>query len=404
MATKARTCKYKYTVNMWYLDQKKHKNYEIKTECIKFLVIDHNYEEENCMPILYAGMRLDRELLDNMILNCNDNLMMIAIFKYDDLTDEKQEIECFRKKFTYFLPNDVNKNDPLDYNDATNDEYKNNTFRQVTMGFICIDHINANKRSFKFLLKNTTIGEPVKEIMDTFSDVTMERIGDSTEIEQLLLPAQDSVNKALASLNNIRVLYDTPYRYYQDFDTTYLLSSSGREIKKPGDIYTSILLNIRDVNDIAANDVGFIINKTSKTYEVPVNYVNTQIYDNTISNKSKNTLVGMSSSGASKKSLQNTASYLTDKQKTVRLRNDNEGMLRNIQAENDNNNFFVFIQKTDLDSSLFTLNKRITIRFIDRYKEHNGDYLMYRKRECYLREDHNFILSTMIDFKKIFKG
>jgi hypothetical protein len=111
----------------------------------------------------------------------------------------------------------------------------------------------------------------------------------------------------------------------------------------------------------------------------------------------------MTSSGAKSTSLKNTATYSTDKEITVRLSNDNEGMLDNMKADQDNSNFLVYIQKTDLDTDVFSLNKRITIHHIDRYKEHNGDYLMFRKRECFLREDTTFILNSMINLKEIAK-
>lgn len=402
MADKTRIAQYRYTISMAYLDQKRGKSTNIKTECIKFIIIDHNYEE-NYMPIIYASMKLDKKLVDDMILNCNDNLIMLAIFKYDNLTNEKQEIECFRKKFTYFLPNDVNKHDSVDYNEATESEHLGNTYRQVTLGLMCVDHINNNKRSFKILEKNTTIGQATWQVMETFDNLIMEPIGDSTVIPQLMLPQKDSVSKTLRALNNIRVLYETPYRYYQDFNFTYLLSSSGRAIRKSGELYTSVILKIEDIISEKANEVGIIINKSSQTYEIPVNYVNTEVYDNTIINKSQTNLVGMTSSGALKTSLKNKASYITDKDSTIRLNNDNEGMLSNIAADKNNNNFLVYIQKTDLDTDVLSLNKRITINHIDRYKEHNGDYLMYRKRECYLREDNTFILNTMINLKKIYK-
>ena len=116
MANKKRSTQYKYTVSMSYLDQKRGKSTNIRTECIKYIVIDHNYED-NYMPIVYASLTLDKKLIDDMIINCNDNLFMIAIHKFDDLTNEKQEIECFRKKFIYFLPNDVNAQDSIDYNE-----------------------------------------------------------------------------------------------------------------------------------------------------------------------------------------------------------------------------------------------------------------------------------------------
>lgn len=402
MANRSRAAQYRYTVSMAYLDQKRGKSTDIKTECIKFIVIDHNYEE-NYMPIVYASMKLDKKLVDDMILNCNDNLMMLAIFKYDDLTDEKQEIECFRKKFTYFLPNDVNAHDSVDYNEETESEHLGNTYTQVTLGLMCVDHINNNKRSFKILLKDTTIGKAVEQVMDHFDNLIMEPIGDSTVIPQLMLPEKNSTSKTLIGLNNVRVLYDTPYRYYQDFNFTYLLSSSGRPIKKNNELYSSVILEIEDIISPKANDIGVIINKTSQTYQIPVNYINTEVYDNTIINKSQTKLIGMTSSGSIKTSLKNKASYVTDKDTTIRLSNDNEGMLTNIAADNNNNNFLVYIQKTDLDTDVLSLNKRITIHHIDRYKEHNGDYLMYRKRECYLREDTTFTLNTMINLKEIYK-
>ena len=111
----------------------------------------------------------------------------------------------------------------------------------------------------------------------------------------------------------------------------------------------------------------------------------------------------MTSNGTIKTSLKNKSSYTIDKNSTIRLNNDNEGMLDNIAADKNNNNFLVYIQKTDLDTDVLTINKRITIHHIDRYKEHNGDYLLYRKRECYLREDTSFILNTMINLKEIYK-
>jgi hypothetical protein len=111
----------------------------------------------------------------------------------------------------------------------------------------------------------------------------------------------------------------------------------------------------------------------------------------------------MTSSGTVKSSLKNKSSYTTEKNSTIRLSNDNEGMIDNIAADKNNNNFLVYVQKTDLDTDVLSLNKRITIHHIDRYKEHNGDYLMYRKRECYLREDTSFTLNTMVNLKEIYK-
>lgn len=407
MEIKSRAMQYRYMISMSYLDQKRGKSVNIENASIKYLIIDHNYEV-NCMPILYANITLDKRIIDDMILNCNTNLIMMALNKYDDLTDNKLEIECFRKRFTYFLPNDVNKNDPIDYLNEDTDGTSNDKFKSITLGLMCVDHINNNKRSFDFLLKNTTIGRPVNKVMNHFPNLVMEPIGDSKIIKQLMIPEQNSVSKSLMALNNVRVFYNTPYRYYQDFNFTYLLSSSGRAIKKTGELISSVIIDIEDILANTANDIGVNINFLSRptmptNYQIPVSYANTQIYDNTIINKSQTSLTGMTSSGQLKTSLKNKASYMDDKNITMRLSNDNEGMLDNIAADRNNNNFLVYFQKTDLDTDVLTPNKRITIHHIDRYKEHNGDYLMYRKRECFIREDSSFVLNTMVNLKEIGK-
>jgi hypothetical protein len=76
-------------------------------------------------------------------------------------------------------------------------------------------------------------------------------------------------------------------------------------------------------------------------------------------------------------------------------------MIDNIEAQNNSENFLVYFSKNDLDTNLFSINKRITIHNIDRYQEFNGNYLLYRKREAYLREDSTFLMSSMINLKRI---
>ena len=145
MADKRLYTQYRYKVEMTYLNIKRNVNTPIKNECVKMVVIDHNYDI-NTMPIVYATLKLDKALVDDMIVNANDNLFLVAVYKYDNLTDDKQEIEVFRDRFTYFLPDDVNKNDSADYNDTNEEEHLGNTFREVILGLMSIKMINRNKR------------------------------------------------------------------------------------------------------------------------------------------------------------------------------------------------------------------------------------------------------------------
>lgn len=401
MADKKIAMSYRYTIELVYLDNANGKNTKIKNECLKTLIIDHNYTV-NCMPVLYAELRLDRALIDDMVKNVNKNLIMVAINRYDDLTDDRQENECFRKKFIYFLPNTMNVSDPVDYNDDTEDETLGDTYSAVTLGLLCLDHVNNNKQSLEIASQGNTIYDCVKYCTSHIPNLIIEPFAYNNKFDQLIMPTQDSVNKALKFLNNFRVFYTTPYRYYQDFNYTYIISSSGRAITRPDELYSTIIIDIRDVTDENANEIGVLVNKTSQTYQVYVNYVDTQSLDNSLANKSKESIKGIGNSNTNTSDLNNTAEYSRGtKMQSVRINNDNDAMLDNMAAKTNNSNFFVYFSKTGIDNTLFSINKRISIHNISRYQEFNGDYLLNRKRELYTREDDTFTLLTMINLNRI---
>ena len=390
---------WRYKIELTYLDLKRGKSIEIKNECLKYLVVDHNYKD-NCMPIIYATIALDKALLDDMILNINNNLITVAVYKYDELMDHVLDIECFRKKFTYFLPDDINKTEQIDYNDEFKEQNLGDTYRQISLGLLCIDHVNNNKRSMELNIKNTTINSAVRHLTSHFNDIVIEPFTYNETIDQLIMPPMDSVNKALEYLNNYKVFYNTPYRYYQDFNCAYILSSGGYAVPRKDDKYNSVLFDIKEILDPEANDIGMITNKTKHNYRITVNSLDTTVYDNTISNKSKNMIRGISSSGTSLKALNNNAIYSDIKINNIRLNNDNIHMIENIESQNNSSIIFINLYKADLDTNAITINKRYSIYNIEKYYEYNGDYILNRKREMYVREDDTFKMNMILNLRK----
>ena len=76
-------------------------------------------------------------------------------------------------------------------------------------------------------------------------------------------------------------------------------------------------------------------------------------------------------------------------------------MMENIIHDYNSSNVFINICKNNLDTNIFTLNKRISINNIDRYSENNGNYLLSRKREIYIREDDTFNMQMVLNLRKI---
>ena len=392
---------YEYRIEMQYVDSKNNTYTTLINESVRSLIIDHNYDVNN-MPILYGTLTIDKKMLDDMILNINTNLMIISIYKYDNTTDQKISMLVLRDLFTYFLPDDINTNDPIDYTDENINEHLGATFTTISMGFMSIKMINRNKRYLELNVKNNSIFDCAKYCLSGMENLIIEPFNYNEKLSQITMPMQESVNNALQFLNAYRVFYNTPYRFYQDFDFTYLVSSSGNAVQRDNEIYSSVLIEIVDISDLQVENIGVINNKTAQLYEVFVSYADTTVFDNTVANKSRTKLKGISSiTTADEKSLINTAEYSQAKTAIVRLNNDNVNMINNIQADMNSNNFFVTFVKTDMDMSLFTINKRFTVHHIDQYQEFNGDYLLSRKRECLVREDDSFILSTIINMRKL---
>lgn len=401
---------YKYNISLTYLHTKNNIGVQLKNECLKSLIIDYNCDfsgvpgapKTACMPVMYATLSLDRAMLDDMIKNQNTNLIIVSISKFDKNSDQSYETECIRKKCIYFLPDNVNRTDPIDYNEATEEQMKGDTYQSTILGLMVLEHVENNKVPCELTAQNTTSYDIVKQITSHFADIIIEPFSYNETYKQFILPPRDSVKQALEFLYNHRVFYSTPYRYFQDFNHAYIMSSSGNAIRRPDELYSSITIIIKDIDDVAVNDTGFVINRETGTYEIYLNYANTQVYDNTIVNKSRTKIRGITSTDSTSVDLSNTADYSTaDKYSTFRLGNDNVHLLENIQAARDMENFFLYFSKNDLDMDLFTINKSISINNISRYREYNGRYMMYRKREVFIREDTSFVLSSMVNLKRI---
>ena len=389
-----------YTAEFTYLNIKDNVMTKIKNESVKSIIIDHNYDK-NCMPIMYVNLSLDKSLIDHMIQNANTNLIAVVLYKYDELTNSKEKIECFRNKFTYFLNNSINKNDPIDYNKATEEQYRGDTYMSISIGLLCVDHVNRNKRTIEFSVNNTSMSSMVSHVLSGFNPLIMNPLFKNDTLNKFVMQPKDSVNSALRFLNNYRVFYQTPYRFYQDWNCTYLLDSSGKSVKTPGERYSSVVVNIKEIPLNGRIDVGYLDNRNDGVYEVPVNYVDTDILDNTIINKSRNRIRGINNGSDISTGLKYNASYSTNKTINTRINFDNNDIISNMKADSDNNTFFIFFTKEDIDTSIFTINKKITVNNIDRYNSHNGNYLLSRKRELYVRTDDTFDLTSMINLRKI---
>ena len=396
--------KYKYSIDLRYIKQKERISQEIKPEHIRSIIIDRDYKANN-LPIMFMNITLDKKLIDNMIKNYDKNTMVLTIYKYiyreNKLVTKTRYIHA---EMTYFIPDDLNYRSSLDYDEKENQE-RDDITKNITIGLMGNNSINNNKRTINGTLKNTTMINAV-HYCTSHLNMVIERFTYNETIPELLIPPQSTVSSAIKYLNNIKVFYNTPYRFFIDFDCGYLLSSAGTMVPKKGDSINSILIIIRDPLHPQAMEEGMITNYNTKNYQIDISAADSQVYQNRVTEKLYTSLSGISEQGQTKSQALsiNQSKYSNDKTEIIRTPSSNPNLLQNVTAGTNQTSSHVTLNKVDVDASVFTPNKRYIIRNYDGHKDRDGDFILTRKREIYFFEtDSRFTGSVMLEFDQVIK-
>jgi hypothetical protein len=87
--------------------------------------------------------------------------------------------------------------------------------------------------------------------------------------------------------------------------------------------------------------------------------------------------------------------------KLFKTKNDNPNQLKNIKSEVESMINQVTFTKPGLDPSVFTPNKRYTIKNYDGHSDKDGIFILNKKVETYMREGDCFICTLSLSFSKI---
>ena len=395
---------YKYSVQLRYIKKKENISQEIKATKIRSIIVDRDYINNN-LPVIFMNITLPKDLLDHMILNSQKNTMVLTIYKYIYKENElPTKIKHIHSEMAYFIKEDLNYRASLDYASEENKD-KDEIFKNINIGLMGIDNINNNKRTFNTILRNTTMMNAV-HYCTSHMNMIIERFHYNETMKELLISPQSSVASSIRYLNNIKVFYKTPYRFFIDFDCGYLLSSSGTSVPRKGESINTILIVIRDPLHPQAMNEGMITNLKTKNYQIDISAADTIVYQNRITEKVYTSVAGISESGQTKPiSLNiNKSTYSKDKTEIIRTPVSNPNLIENISAQNNQSAAHITLNKMDIDASVFTPNKRYIIRNYDGHKDRDGDFILTRKREMYFFESEElFHGNVMLEFDQVIK-
>ena len=375
---------------------------EIDSTQIQYILIDKDFENIN-MPVITIFGSIEKNILDDMIRHSNDNLVTLGIYKYDN-TDQNDNIteKYFNDKFIYMLNEDLSRTDKLDNPQGIDSKTGNRQYREVTIFLIQQNAINNNRQTINGVYHNASMNSLILQSTNYLGNMLLEPIKYDTRFDQVIIPPIDSISNYIRYLNdNLGVFYDSPYRFFIDFDTTYLVSSSGNAIRARNQYIYTIVIDIREIDSNISEEPGAYVDLKSGKYTIGIDASKVEYVKNNVTNKIVNKVTVINSKGdVFEQDIEDNKAKVTSTiNQIMNISNNDQNVINNISYSVESANVTITIVKNDLDASLFTLNKEYIIND-PVHDSYAGHYILLQVKQLFIKQNENFIMSTVLKFKK----
>lgn len=388
---------YKYDIEIEYMYNDKPYTFDSKN--IHTLLIDYNYDDRN-MPIMYLMIALDKKIIDDMIKYKDEKTVVVTISKYIDNVEPRIKQNYVKDTFIYIIEPNLNYNENIDYANGNNNSEDINKI--IKIGLMKQDLLINNKKEINCIFNNSNAIDILYSNMKHMK-LLIEPLDNNITYNSLIIPPLSSITEYVKYIDDQHAIYNTKYRLFYDYDKTYLLSSRGNAIKSIDEGYSTIIINIHDTISMNAKSQGLIDDEDRRAYLLNVDANDINIFEDELTSKKFNNIIGIDSKGNYLKTEINTKDTLNkySKSEIQKFNSDNLSKLNVISSEIELNSNIVNIIKNDLDTAVFTINKEYYINFYEKLKDMTGKFLLGRKREIYTRDNDKFILTNYLTFKKI---
>ena len=228
----------------------------------------------------------------------------------------------------------------------------------------------------------------------------------NNKFDYMIIPPFNSISKLLKYLHTRQIFYDSGYRFFMDYDRTYLLSNDGNPVDCKDNTYNTVFIHVHDpIKDKSKYD-GLEIDHDRKAYVINVDALDTNMSINKISDKSFNSIIGVTTLGYSNKvdiDLNKNVKS-SEKIKLQRLFNDNLDLLSIIKNDIESISVILNVNKSDIDTSLLTPNREYMVHNFSDYSEYDGKYILSYKKEIIVRQNDTFAGGVMFGLRKIMEN
>lgn len=388
---------YRYEVSLIFVDDDT--THEILQESISTIITDYKYLE-NTMPLIYIEMNIKSELYDLMVTKSSTAKIIFTMKRYDKNTFSGLNRKVIQEEFTYLMQTDPDYHKPLDKLESAR-ENNPTSYKKCVIVLISDSLVENNKVLYNDIIYDSNMISIVHKYTKHMPMV-IEPFTNNKNIPCLIIPPMTGIHDLLKFLNEFSCFYDEGYRYFRDFDKSYILSNKGNPVQDDSDKYDTVIIEIMDTTDYESKNAGIITDPVRKVYILQVDSLDTHININIARDKEYNHIIGITSSGnVEKKDLLLTDEDIKEKSLLQRIKNDNITYLDNIKNSIDGGSVVLQISKTEMDTSIFTPNKEYIIKNYREYSEYNGRFLLVSKKDIFLQQDDEFISSGSLIFRKV---
>lgn len=262
--------KYEYTFDLKYKNKSDGKITQIDQNNIKSLTIYKEYDKYN-MPICTMNLVLDKNLADDIITKMEENTFILTAYKIQADNESAVNELYFTEEFSYLTDDDTNKGKSLDYMKTDDKEdTREDAYRYLKIGLISKSLVDSNLHPNNATIYNSSMQDIVVDLLNIGVPLLVEPFTETETVSQLIIPPKESISKTLDYLNTVRVFYNTGYRFFMDFENTYLVSKAGKATLRTLDKYETVKFNLAELGSNESLLEGFKDDGESKSYIIDV--------------------------------------------------------------------------------------------------------------------------------------
>jgi hypothetical protein len=390
---------YRYNIEFRY--DVNGKEVMIGPAALHYVAIDYDYDNR-LGPTVVMKAAIDRNNLDHIVSTSGKGTMSVIIKKHVYEQEPKIEEVYINKKLIYFTEETLNPNKDIDYDSATDRE---DVFKIATVGFVDQDSMNGCKMTINEVIRGARLSDVLGYYLTLNHNLLMEPPRDVNIPLRIITPLT-SVTQLVAFLDDLYGIYDGGYRLFFDFDKAYLLSQNGVKVQAKNEIITSVVINVGyqgSQSKTSAQGLGIDMEQKVYIIEVAAQDVTPYIEKSAPNVINKVDVIDKFGNVASQTSDVSKSMGVIPKTRVDSLPvGDRNQLTKREKRVIDYNAVIVQINKVDLDTSCFTINKEYTIKNYDKSDTNaTGKFILSCKREMYIKEDRNLILSLIMIFRKV---